>query len=208
MLTPQAQRAIEQLGSPCTKVTEIIESKDRAVFKAIQDGLDRANKHAISNAHIVRHQSYVWRVCVWRVCVEGVCGGYMWRVYIHVCMCDVCMCVHVCTCVCMCVHVCTCVCMCVHVYTCVCMCVHVCACVYMCVHVCTCVHGYSPSPPITILSLPSPPISLPSHQVQKWSLLPFDFSVSGNELGKSYDTQYCDGNKASVCTMVCRAPLS
>ena len=53
VLITHARRTIEQLGSPCTKVSEIIETKDSAVFKAIQDGLDRANKHAISNAQVV-----------------------------------------------------------------------------------------------------------------------------------------------------------
>ena len=53
ILAPQAQRAIEQLGSPCTKVSEIIETKDRAVFTAIQEGLDRVNRHESSKAHMV-----------------------------------------------------------------------------------------------------------------------------------------------------------
>lgn len=53
-LTPQAQRLVEQLGSPYTSVSEIIETKDRAVFRAIQEGLDRANRSAPSDAHLVR----------------------------------------------------------------------------------------------------------------------------------------------------------
>ena len=54
VLTPHARRTIEQIGSQCTKVSEIIETKDAAIFKAIQDGLDRANKHATSNAQAVQ----------------------------------------------------------------------------------------------------------------------------------------------------------
>ena len=44
----------EQLGSNCTTVSQVIESEDRAVFKAIQDGIDRYNTHhIISNAQKV-----------------------------------------------------------------------------------------------------------------------------------------------------------
>lgn len=52
-LTPLAKAAIEQLGSRCTTVSGVIDSKDRAVFSAISEGLERANKHAISNAQKV-----------------------------------------------------------------------------------------------------------------------------------------------------------
>eukprot|EP00731_Ephydatia_muelleri_P030993 Em0022g507a len=53
-LTPHAQRLVKQLGSSCTSVATIIETKDRAVFQAIQEGLDRANRSAASDAHIVQ----------------------------------------------------------------------------------------------------------------------------------------------------------
>ena len=53
VLAPQAQRALEQLGSACTTVSEIITTKDKAVFAAIQDGLDRVNKRGSSIAHMV-----------------------------------------------------------------------------------------------------------------------------------------------------------
>ena len=52
-LSPLAKTAIEQLGSRCTTVSEIIDSKDCAVFSAISEGLERANKCAISNAQKV-----------------------------------------------------------------------------------------------------------------------------------------------------------
>ena len=52
-LSPLAKAAIEQLGSRCTTVSGVIDSKDRAVFSAISEGLERANKHAISNAQKV-----------------------------------------------------------------------------------------------------------------------------------------------------------
>ena len=52
-LAPLAQQAIEALGSRCTTVSGVIDSKDRAVFSAITEGLERANKHATSNAQKV-----------------------------------------------------------------------------------------------------------------------------------------------------------
>ena len=64
-LAPLAKAAIEQLGSRCTTVSSVIESKDRAVFTAIAEGLERANKHAVSNAQkvcalkSVQHALYV-----------------------------------------------------------------------------------------------------------------------------------------------------
>jgi len=53
-LLPQAKQAVADLGSQCTKVSEIVEQKDKAVFTAIQDGLDRANEHAVSRAQRVQ----------------------------------------------------------------------------------------------------------------------------------------------------------
>lgn len=52
-LTPLARQAIELLGSRCTTVSGVIDSKDRAVFSAITEGLERANKLATSNAQKV-----------------------------------------------------------------------------------------------------------------------------------------------------------
>ena len=44
----------KQLGSNCTTVSQVIKSEDRAVFKAIQDGIDHYNTHhIISNAQKV-----------------------------------------------------------------------------------------------------------------------------------------------------------
>ena len=53
-LDPEAIGLISALGSSATKVSEIIDSQDPLVFKAIQTGLENANKGAISNAQKVR----------------------------------------------------------------------------------------------------------------------------------------------------------
>ena len=52
-LTLQAQQMIQALGSRNTKVSEILQKEDRAVFSAIQEGLDKANEHATSRAQKV-----------------------------------------------------------------------------------------------------------------------------------------------------------
>ena len=52
-LTPHAQQLIQTLGSHNTKVSEIVSQKDRTVFDAIQEGLDRANEHATSETQWV-----------------------------------------------------------------------------------------------------------------------------------------------------------
>ena len=52
-LSPKAQQMIQALGSRSTKVSEILQKEDRAVFTAIQEGLDKANEHATSQAQMV-----------------------------------------------------------------------------------------------------------------------------------------------------------
>lgn len=52
-LTPVAQQQLESLGCSCTKVSEVLESKNAAVYTAIKEGLNRANEGAISNAQKV-----------------------------------------------------------------------------------------------------------------------------------------------------------
>lgn len=63
ILAPLAKQAIELLGSRCTTVSAVIDSKDRAVFSAITEGLERANKHATSNAQKV-YKQYLHKNCV------------------------------------------------------------------------------------------------------------------------------------------------
>ncbi|CAG9581427.1 unnamed protein product [Danaus chrysippus] len=45
---------VADLGSSATTISEIVRTKDPAVYKAIEDGITRANKHAISNAQKVQ----------------------------------------------------------------------------------------------------------------------------------------------------------
>ena len=52
-LAPLAKTMIDSLGSQCTTVSGVIESKDKAVFTAVTEGLERANKHAVANAQKV-----------------------------------------------------------------------------------------------------------------------------------------------------------
>lgn len=48
-LTGDAVRLIAAKGSTATKISQVIDNQDPAVFTAIQEGLDRANERAISN---------------------------------------------------------------------------------------------------------------------------------------------------------------
>lgn len=49
-LTTVAIQHLERLGSGCTRASEVLESKDPKIYLAIQEGIKRANQHAISNA--------------------------------------------------------------------------------------------------------------------------------------------------------------
>ncbi|XP_029439013.1 long-chain-fatty-acid--CoA ligase ACSBG2-like isoform X1 [Rhinatrema bivittatum] len=53
-LTPEAVQFCQQLGSRATRVSEVITSEDPAVYKAIQEGIERVNRRAVSNAHRVQ----------------------------------------------------------------------------------------------------------------------------------------------------------
>ena len=52
-LTEEAIELISALGSSATKVSQVIDNQDRAVFSAIQEGLDKANEGAVSSAQTV-----------------------------------------------------------------------------------------------------------------------------------------------------------
>ncbi|XP_078533834.1 long-chain-fatty-acid--CoA ligase ACSBG2-like [Lissotriton helveticus] len=53
-LTPDAIQFCQQLGSDAKLVSEVVRSKDPAIYKAIQEGLDRVNQRAVSNAQRVQ----------------------------------------------------------------------------------------------------------------------------------------------------------
>ncbi|KAJ1212737.1 hypothetical protein NDU88_000386 [Pleurodeles waltl] len=53
-LTPDAIQFCQQLGSRATRVSEVVKSKDPAIYKAIQEGMDRVNRRAASNAQRVQ----------------------------------------------------------------------------------------------------------------------------------------------------------
>ncbi len=55
-LSVHAKGLLEQLGSTSTTVSEVLGTHDAAVNEAIRDGIQRANKHAISNAQRVSQQ--------------------------------------------------------------------------------------------------------------------------------------------------------
>ncbi|XP_009985007.1 PREDICTED: long-chain-fatty-acid--CoA ligase ACSBG2 [Tauraco erythrolophus] len=53
-LTPEAVEYCQKLGSKATTVSEIISSRDRAVYAAIQKGISAVNEGAVSNAQKVQ----------------------------------------------------------------------------------------------------------------------------------------------------------
>ena len=59
-LDPVAVKLVSSLGSSATKVSQVIETQDKAVYTAIQEGIDKANEEAISNAAKVHgHQQAI-----------------------------------------------------------------------------------------------------------------------------------------------------
>ncbi len=53
-LLPQAKSTITALGSVSSTVSEVIKTRDAVVYKTIKEGLERANKDALSHAQRVR----------------------------------------------------------------------------------------------------------------------------------------------------------
>lgn len=53
-LSPEALDFCQQHGVTATKVSEIITNKEPAIYKAIQEGIDRINAKATSNAQKVQ----------------------------------------------------------------------------------------------------------------------------------------------------------
>ena len=52
-LSEHAIHMLKSIGSKCTSVPQVLETKDEAIYQDIQAGLDRANQRAISNAQKV-----------------------------------------------------------------------------------------------------------------------------------------------------------
>ncbi|XP_078527296.1 long-chain-fatty-acid--CoA ligase ACSBG2 isoform X2 [Lissotriton helveticus] len=53
-LTPESIEFCQKLGSKSTKVSDIVGGKDKAVYAAIQEGLNAVNKKATSNAQVIQ----------------------------------------------------------------------------------------------------------------------------------------------------------
>ncbi|KAJ8735584.1 hypothetical protein PYW07_007204 [Mythimna separata] len=53
-LDNETRKWVASLGSSATKISQIVDTKDPAVYKAIEEGITRANKHAISNAQKIQ----------------------------------------------------------------------------------------------------------------------------------------------------------
>lgn len=53
-LSTEAVEFCKQLGSPATKVSDITGGRDKDVYRAIQEGIDRVNSAATSNAQRIQ----------------------------------------------------------------------------------------------------------------------------------------------------------
>lgn len=53
-MTPEAIEFCHRLGSKATRVSEITGGRDRAVYAAIQDGINRVNEKSASNAQRIQ----------------------------------------------------------------------------------------------------------------------------------------------------------
>ncbi|XP_069482861.1 long-chain-fatty-acid--CoA ligase ACSBG2-like [Ambystoma mexicanum] len=53
-LTPEAIQFCQQLGSSATKVSEVVHSKDPAIYKAIEKGMERVNEKVLATFHQVQ----------------------------------------------------------------------------------------------------------------------------------------------------------
>ncbi|XP_070809871.1 long-chain-fatty-acid--CoA ligase ACSBG1 [Pituophis catenifer annectens] len=48
-LTQEARDFCQKAGSKATRVSEIVQTRDQAVYRAVQDGIDRVNRRSVSN---------------------------------------------------------------------------------------------------------------------------------------------------------------
>jgi len=61
-LLPQVIKMFEELGTVCTTVSEVINSKDKTVFKAIQDGVDCYNTTDIPDWYKVNNGNFLGKL--------------------------------------------------------------------------------------------------------------------------------------------------
>ncbi|XP_042330384.1 long-chain-fatty-acid--CoA ligase ACSBG1 isoform X2 [Sceloporus undulatus] len=53
-LTQEARDFCQKVGSQATKVSEVVRMRDQAVYRAIQDGIDRVNSRAVANVQCIQ----------------------------------------------------------------------------------------------------------------------------------------------------------
>lgn len=60
-MTPEAIEFCHRLGSKATRVSEITGSQDRAIYAAIQEGINRVNEKSASNAQRIQKWTVLGR---------------------------------------------------------------------------------------------------------------------------------------------------
>ena len=68
-LAPKALRLLESMGCSCTKVSEVVSTKNLAVYTAIKEGLVRSNEDAISHAQ--RVSFVIIKLCINQGQIQG-----------------------------------------------------------------------------------------------------------------------------------------
>lgn len=54
ILTEQARDFCQRNGSKATKVSEIVATRDQAIYRAIQEGINRVNSTATNRVHCIQ----------------------------------------------------------------------------------------------------------------------------------------------------------
>ena len=60
-LTPEAQEWCQQRGSSARTVSQVLDTKDEAVLRGMQEGIDRANARSVSRAQKIQKWSILPR---------------------------------------------------------------------------------------------------------------------------------------------------
>lgn len=74
-MTPEAVEFCRRVGSDATRVSELAGGRDRAVNAAVQEGIDRVNQRAASNAQRVQKWTILGRDFSITSGELGKCGG-------------------------------------------------------------------------------------------------------------------------------------